>query len=53
MDNAVLVKDENHVGRITSAAPFLGEDEMGAVGWRTTCVVRGNTKVAEASYSTF
>ena len=53
MDNAVLVKEENHVGRITSPASFFGEDEIGAVRWRTACIVRGNTKVAVASYSTF
>ena len=53
MDNAVLVKDENHVGRITSHASLFGEDEIGAIRWRTTCIVRGNTKVAVASYSTF
>ena len=53
MDNAVLVKNENHVGSITSAASLFCEDEIGAIRWRTTCVVRGNTKVAVASYSTF
>ena len=53
MNNAILIKNKNLIGCITSRAFFFGEYEITAIRRGTTSFVWGHTEVTVTSYSTF